>query len=197
MTTAYVNLDTGRIGWIATHHSGDIEGFLRVEADEGATVQSHYFDGVAVVAYTPDQLQRKSERPNHTATWDDSTMEWVDTRTLQDLKDAKWGQIKAAREAAIDAPLSTPFGDFDSDERAQKSITDAVLMLQSLESLGTPGTIDFTLFDNSVVTLDTAQMVQVGLLLGQKVQAAYTLARALRLQIDAATTPAEVAAVVW
>lgn len=117
--------------------------------------------------------------------------------TLAQLKEAQWATIKAAREAAIDAPLVTPYGTVDSQAKDRTNITDAILLLQTLEAAGTPTTIDFTLADNTAVTLTTAQMVNIGLLLGQKVQAAHGQARARRAQIDAATTKAEVEAVVW
>ena len=136
-------------------------------------------------------------QPDPAQVWDWGTKTWYDPRTLQDRKDAKWEAIKAARASLIDAPLSTPFGVFDSDASARTSITDAVLMLKSMEDMGQAGTIDFTLANNSVIALTTAQMVEVGLLLGQKVQLAYTTSRVRRVQIEAATTPAEVEAVAW
>lgn len=108
--------------------------------------------------------------------------------TLNDAKSRLWGRVKQARAVAIDSPLTTPFGVFDSDAKSRAFITDAVLLLQTLADAGTPQTIDFTLADNSVVTLGLEQMVTVGLLLGQKVQAVYTHCRALRAAIEALTT---------
>jgi hypothetical protein len=144
-----------------------------------------------------DQHMEMPAQPSGAHVFDWTTKQWVDPRTLKDLQDARWEIIKAARAAYIDAPLSTPHGTFDSDASARTSITDAVLMLKSQEDLGQAGTIDFTLADNSVVTLTTSQMVEVGLLLGQKIQQAYTTSRARRAAIEAATTPAEVDAISW
>ena len=59
--------------------------------------------------------------------------------------------------------------------------------------MGAPQTIEFTLTNNSVTTLSTGQMVEVGLLLGRKVQAAHGRARLLRSQIEAADTLTDVA----
>lgn len=133
--------------------------------------------------------------PHHTFNWGSKT--WSDPRTLQNYKDAAWTAIKASREAAIDAPLATPYGSFDSGAKDRTNITDAVLMLQTLAGLGNPTTIDFTLSNNSTVTLTTAQMVTVGLLLGQKVQTAHGTARARRAAIEAATTAQQLAAITW
>ena len=139
----------------------------------------------------------KPERPSAAHVFDYITKQWVDPRSLAEVRAAQWTAIKAARQAAIEAPIVTSFGNFDATPDAQKSITDAVLMLQTLAALGTPTTIDFTLYDNSTATLTTEQMVQVGLMLGAQTQAAYSRGRTLRDQINAAATIAEVESVTW
>lgn len=122
---------------------------------------------------------------------------WHDPRTLDDLKAARWAQIKAVRAAAIDAPLATLYGRFDCGPADRTNITDAVALLQTLAAAGTPTTVTFTTADNVAVTLTLAQMVHIGLLLGQRVQAAYATARALRAQIDAAQAADDLAAIHW
>lgn len=147
--------------------------------------------------YLNETWVAKPERTSPIHYWDAPGKQWVDHRTLNQVKDAQWSFVKSARQAAIEAHLVTPFGTFDADQSSQKAITDSVLMLQTLASIGQPTTIDFTLADNSTVTLDTTQMVTVGLLLGQQTQVAHAQARTLRTQIEAATTIAEVEAVTW
>ena len=166
-------------------NTGQDEGFI-----EGAFDRDAFYiaSGSAVAKQSP---------PSAAHRWDSTTKQWVDPRTLQDFMASKWAAIKAAREASIDANLATPYGTFDCKAKDRSNITDAVLMLQTLSALGTPTTIDFTLTDNSTVTLTTAQMVTVGLLLGQKVQTAHGTARALRAQIEAATTSNQVEAITW
>lgn len=161
--------------------------FIEIPSLKG--VGDLYFDGSAVVD--------RPNQPSRFSRWSNNTLSWFDPRTLQDFKSAKWAEIKQSRESTINSPLATPYGTFDAHAKARASITDAVLLLQTLSAQGTPQTIDWTLADNTVVTLTTAQMVEVGVLLGQQVQAAYAQARSLRLQIDASTTPQEVALVVW
>lgn len=129
--------------------------------------------------------------------WDWATHSWADSRTLQQAKDQKWTQIKLDRDASIKAPLSTPYGTFDADANSRANIANAVLYLQTLAQQGTPGTVDWTLVDNTTITLNYAEMSEVGLLLGQRTNTAYDTGRALRLQIDAATTIAEVDAIQW
>ena len=123
--------------------------------------------------------------------------DWVDPRSLSELKALRWAEIKTAREVQISTPLQTPFGPFDADSASRQNISDSVLLANNLVAMGQPPMITYTLHDNTVVTLTAVQMVTVGLLLGQKVQEAFGTARTLRVAIEAATTAAEVAAVSW
>lgn len=125
----------------------------------------------------------------------------LDLRTLERRRSDKWEQIKAARAAAIDAPLPVPgIGTFDCDEASRANIANAALLMQTMAATLQPGevpTIDFTLADNTVATLTAGQMVEVALHMGAKVQAAHATGRLLREAIDAAATAAEVEAVAW
>lgn len=166
------------------------QGQLAVElqaANEGPL--AHYVDNGAVVPFPP--------RPSLNHDFDYTTKQWFDPRPLTELQALKWGSVKAAREEALVAPLTTPFGVFDADAASQKSITDAVLMLQTLASLGQPTTIDFTLADNTVVTLNGADMVMVGLALGQRTQQVHATARALRAAIETSTSIEELDLISW
>lgn len=140
----------------------------------------------------------KPVQPSANHVWDKSNKVWLDPRTLDDLKTEKWESMKVAREAVFNAPLVTPFGTFDSDETARKNITDTIMLLQNIDAMGMgPASTNFTLYDNSVVSINTLHMVQVGLLLGQKVAQAYARGRVVRDAINAATTTAQVEAVTW
>jgi hypothetical protein len=122
-----------------------------------------------------------------------ATKQWEDPRTLADLKAAQWSLIKSARSQAEYAGFTWDGSTFDSDTLSQNRITGAVTLAQL-----SPGfTINWTLADNSTRTLNQADMIAVGVALGQHVQTQFTKAQALRVAIEAATTPEDVAAVVW
>ncbi len=110
---------------------------------------------------------------------------------------ARCDYLKMCRAAAISQNLPTPYGTFLCGPVDRTSITDGVLFLQTLAGMGMPTTLDFTLANDTTVNLSTAQMIEVGLLLAQRVQTAHATSRLLRLDILNATTVAEVAAVVW
>lgn len=153
---------------------------------EGSKSTHYVADGVPT-AYTEAQMFAKSQRPPMCITWSNETMSWLDSRTLEQLKDAKWSEIKFARETYISSNLETPYGSFDGDAEGRTNIANAVLLSQTLVSVGQPQDIDFTLADNTVVSLTPAQMVTVGILLGAKVQTARAAATQLRTQIETAT----------
>lgn len=124
----------------------------------------------------------------------------LDLRTLEERRAARWEQIKAARAAAETAPLPTPYGTFDCDPVSQARIANAALLMQTQADQLQPGeapTVDFTRYDNSVVTLTAGQMVEVALRMGAQVQAAFATGRALREQLDAAATIEQIEAVAW
>ena len=71
------------------------------------------------------------------------------------------------------------------------------LYVEELAQMSPEFVIDWTLKDNTVRTLIREEMVAVGIALGMHVQTQFTKAQALRLQIETASTPEQVAAVVW
>jgi hypothetical protein len=132
-------------------------------------------------------------RAEHILRFDGAKLVWHDPRTLADHKAAQWELIKQARSQAEYAGFTWDGSTFDSDTLSQNRITGAVTLAQL-----SPGfTINWTLADNSTRTLNQADMIAVGVALGQHVQTQFTKAQALRVAIEAATTPEQVAAVVW
>jgi hypothetical protein len=132
-------------------------------------------------------------KPSENHTFNYTTKQWEDPRTLQDIKDAQWALIKQSRTLAEYSGFTWDGSTFDSDAISQNRITGAVTLAQLSPSF----TIDWTLRNNTVRTLGQTDMLQVGAALGVHVQTQFTKGQALRAQIYAATTVAEVEAVVW
>lgn len=176
---------------------------LQVRAGErlvqaAASRATHWWDGQALATYTPAQAQAKAERPAWRARWDNAAMAWADLRTLDELQAEKWAAIKARRDAVEFGGFAWEGSVFDSDQAAQGRIMGAVQMAALAQAAGQAFGIAWALADNSVRTLDGAQMQAVGLALGAHVAAAHETARALRsLIFDASATAESVAAVQW
>lgn len=144
------------------------------------------------MAYHP-QPARPSE--HHAWSWASKT--WTDPRTLSDFKAAKWAQIKRAREAQEFDKFTWDGSDFDSDLTSQSRIQGAA-QLATLAMLNSqPFSIDWTLYDNTVRTLDAADMIGVGQALGVHISTLHGLSRAKRDLIEAAATVEDLEAITW
>jgi len=128
-------------------------------------------------------LEYLPTQPSYSHVFDYESKQWVDPRTLQDLRDEKWGEIKQARTAAEYGGFDWHGSTFDSDATSQARIQGAV----QLAGLSADFSIDWTLADNSVRALSAADMIAVGAALGLHVSAQFAKARVLREQIEAAS----------
>lgn len=179
----------------------------------GRIVAAFTADAVSAEANTPEGMARLAGRfdfrdgyidsgafvtfpaqpsPQHVFDW--ATRQWVDPRSLADLKAEKWAVIKAARDAAEFGGFTWDGSTFDSDLISQSRIQGAT-QLAGLAPM--TFSLDWTLADNSVRTLNALQMIAVGEALGGHVATQHAIGRGLRAAIEAATTPAEVDAVAW
>lgn len=140
-----------------------------------------------------DAITPLPARPSSAHVFDYASKQWVDPRTLADFKAGKWAEIRKARESAEFGGFTWDARVFDSDAMSQSRIIGAA----QLARINPAFTITWTLADNSVRQLSATDMVAVGVALGDHVATQHAKARALRAQIEAAQTAAEVAAVVW
>jgi hypothetical protein len=136
----------------------------------------------------------KGPQPSKFHEFDYVTKQWVDPRTVQDHKNAKWKEIKMKRDALEVGGFVWDGSKFDSDPFSQSRIQGAV---QLATITGTSFTIDWTLSDNTIRTLNVVDMISVGAALGQHVNSCHERARTLRQQIDAATDVTEIELIAW
>lgn len=153
--------------------------------------------GVYVLDLATQTIAPQGMPPSSWHQWDWDALAWIDPRTLEDLKAAQWALIKRARDAAEQAGFVWDGSTFDCDPLSQSRIQGGALMATTALLNSAPFGIDWTLADNTTRTLDAAQMIAVGLAMGQHIDATHQIGRALRAQIDAATTAEEISAVEW
>lgn len=125
--------------------------------------------------------------------FDFAAKQWVDNRTLAMVKDMAWGSTKALRTQKEAAGFTWDGSVLDSDQVSQQRIMGAV----QLAGMNPAFTIPWTLQNNTVRTLNAAEMMAVGAALGAHVAAIFARAQELRLEIYAATTIADVEAITW
>lgn len=132
--------------------------------------------------------------PTPTSVLDGVSLQWVETATLHDAKANAWTAAKTARDAAESA-------DFEFDGTLYQpdvtKITGAVLAALLPRAEGDPFAINWTVSDNSVVTLTAQQVMALGLTLTARINAIHQYGRELRALIENAATPAEAYGYTW
>jgi hypothetical protein len=116
---------------------------------------------------------------------------------LDAVKVRAWAVIKDKRDNALNSTFIWNDMVFDADGDSQQRIQGAVQLATIAAAAGQEFSIAWTLHDNTTSTLSGADMVNVGLALGQFVQANFAHGVTLRAAINGATTVEEVQAVSW
>ena len=130
--------------------------------------------------------------PNANFTFDREKNEWGDHRSVDEARESKWKQVKAQRDAAEFGSFVWSGYAFDGDESAQRRINLAVMGAQAALIAGDSSwSVDWTLADNTSLTLSASDMIGVANALGANIAQAHALARVKRQQIEAAQTVAE------
>lgn len=143
--------------------------------------------------YENGSITQLPDKPSNWVIWNWETHSWVDPRPLTEVKAAKWLQIKDARNSAEYGGFAWNNYVFDSDPVSQQRISGAVQLSQIAPNYS----VDWTLKNNTTVTLNTQDMLAVGVALGEHVSTTHQTARILREQIEQATTNAQVDAITW
>lgn len=133
-------------------------------------------------------------QPSEHHTYDMALDQWVDARTLDDAKASAWERVKLARDAAEQADFACDGATYQADRERITGATQLALLAQLADA---PYSIDWTLSDNSLRTLDAAGMIAVGAALGEHVAGVFAIGRDLREQIAAATTIEQLDAIQW
>lgn len=118
--------------------------------------------------------------------------------TLDALKAHKWAEVKAHRQAAEHGGFEVAgLGVYDSDPVSQTKIIGAALAAQMAIAKAEPFSLGWTRADESIVTLNAAQMIAVGMALMAHVDQVHQVGRSLRDLIAAANDEQDLAAIAW
>lgn len=112
-------------------------------------------------------------------------------------KDKTWERMKAARYAAEYGGFLYNGVLFDSDTTSVQRITGSVTLAMLAQSMGLPYSQNWILADNTTMELDAQGMMAVGIALGMHVKAVFDRSIAVRVEIEAATSAAQLDAIVW
>lgn len=191
------------INWYTTYNitTGEI---LSVFSDDGSTVEANTpadagvlegrFDEVdGYIDVEAKQFVPRLPKPYQHYKFDWTTKQWIDPRTLDEIKQEKWNELKALRTEKEVGGFSWNNYAFDSDLASQQKIIGATQLAQ----LDGNYVVDWTLKDNSIITLTASQVLLVGKALGAHLTQLHILSQQLRQQIDDATTKEQVELIQW
>jgi hypothetical protein len=154
-------------------------GFQRVP--DGEDPADYGLDASAIEA--PADCETEPYKLNEAG---DALVEDVATAQAQ-----QWEMVRAYRDERMASGCETPKGRMDTDPDSIAKLTGAVVTAQIVPDFS----VDWTMADNSTVTHSGADIIAAGLAASRHVAACHAVGVALRAQIDAAATNAEVRAV--
>jgi len=135
-----------------------------------------------------------SGAPPTVGTWRWQGGAWLRVLTLDEAKGMAWGRVKAARELALAGNFNALGVVFQINP---VNITGATLAAMRAQAAALPYAQTWVLADNSITTLDAADMIAVGEACAAAVDAIWQISIGLRAQIDAASSVAEVDGLDW
>lgn len=167
------------------------EALARAMQDSGATQAVESRDvGAAQDVYLRDgAVLRRGAKPSEYHEWDWSEYAWV--LPLEKAKAQRWAQAKAERDTVEFGPFVWNGYTFDGDDQSQRRLGLAVSAAQMALASEQGWSIDWTLEDNTVVSLSAADLIAVVEAMGANTNQAHEAARQKRAAIEAATSLAE------
>lgn len=114
--------------------------------------------------------------------------------TIEEVRQAKWEEIKAKRDTEEQAGCPYMGSVLDSDSLSVQRINTAV---QAAQVVGESFAVDWTMQDNTVVHMTYADVLGMPAALAVFSNDLHQKARGLRDQINAAETVEEVEAITW
>jgi hypothetical protein len=151
----------------------------------------------ALVDHKPEPPYDGTDLTLYVWWWDKSVKRWQLRPRLKKTKADKWDELKLARDAAEAAGFEWDGSLFDCDDNSQRMITGAVVAVSLAAQAGQPVQQPWTLADNTVRVLSAADMAAVGVAAGAHINTQRAIARDLRVQLEAATSPDQVRAIAW
>jgi len=141
-----------------------------------------------------DALAQVLANPLPDSAWDFSTMSWVSTVTIEERRYSAWQSMKANRDEQNLKPIVVNGNLFDANQLSQQRINGAVTLAMLAPD---SWTIEWTLADNTTVTLTKQDILDLGIAIGTRTSQVFEYARQLRAQIEQTNTLEELSSITW
>lgn len=183
---------------------GEVQSFLEIDAD---SVSANIPAGcTAVEGFAPSTTHRlqngqwveRPASPGRGFQWDAPTAAWVQLWSLDALKLHKAEQILAGRRVFEQGDFTVGGATFLADESSRTMLANTLVLAREYEeTTAQPFSTVWKLATGGVVTLTRAQLRDLALALGARVQQAFVREAQIRAALAAATTTEAVAAIQW
>lgn len=134
-------------------------------------------------------------KPSRKHVWQGPTLGWVDPRSLAEIKESKWGLIKAERDLRMAGTFEHNSHVYDVDP-----VNIAGASVDAREAIIANETTweqSWVLSNNTVITLTATEMIALGRAAKTHVSVLWGTSQYLRGLIEAATTVEDVEAITW
>lgn len=142
----------------------------------------------------PREAWPQAPGPGRTLLWQAGTFAWRDNRTLQQAQAGRWEEVKTERDARMGGTFTAVGHTFQID---LVMIPGSALSAKVALDNNTPWSKQWTLANDTRVTLTAAQMIEVGQAMDATVDAIWNTSQDLRDAIYAADDLETVDAVTW
>lgn len=139
---------------------------------------------IHVYDFQYEKLSTLKKVPHHSFNYE--TRQWIDNRTLDEIKVQKWTEIKSQRDQLEFSGFEFDGGIYDSDQVSQGRIMGAAAA--GLDQV-------WTLADNTTVELSASQLQQLYVTLQLHIASVHERGRIARAAIESAETKEEVVAI--
>lgn len=171
-----------------TNADGTLAGAVELNDTDKCPITGNWLIPGGCVETTPPEGKEGFERVWKNGAWQYVEIPKEPEPTMDELKVAKWVEIKSKRDALEQSGVAYLGKVIDSDTVSVQRIAVAVQAAQAAISASTDFTLDWTCQDNTVLTMTAAQVVGMSVALATYSNQLHQTARELRDQIEAATT---------
>lgn len=190
---------------IFNYHPTDLQLLYESAADEDPLDKGNFLiPGFATTVEPPEALvgfmrvfNPESNSWGYREVLPEETPEVIVPPTLEEVKEAKRQEIKTLRDSLESGGFNYMGKTLDSDERSVLRITCAALSAQAALVNDTPFTLNWVCKDNSILTLNATETVNLPVALALNGLDLHNRAFFLKEQIDNCTTVEEVEAITW
>lgn len=151
---------------------------------------------------TPTVVSCLPTKPDDTPSmgweWSISGDCWVGVPTLYGAQKSRWEEAKEARDLASVAPITVNDHTYDADQSSTFKILGTVVRAMYAQASGnTEWQEEWTFSDNTKAWLPAAEIVEVGMAIGDRTSAIHRASREVHDQIFACTSIPQVATISW